>query len=260
MGPAFCIFVLIPIHMKAVIIDDNSESRASLRADIENFCPEVEIIAEADSVVSGTKLLRQVQPQIVFLDIQMGDGSGFDLLEILGDVSFNVIFTTASDAHAVKAFRFSAIDYLLKPVDPDDLIKAVAKIQGSKKTSGESLDLLMEHSKNGNKPLKRLALNTLDKIHVVNISDIVRCEADVNYTMFYFIDKSKVLVTKTLKDFEEMLSDHSFLRVHQSHLVNTNYIKEFVKGDGGYLLMQEGSNVPVSTRKRNAVVEALNTL
>ncbi len=160
----------------------------------------------------------------------------------------------------MKAFRFSAIDYLLKPVDPDDLIKAVAKIQGSKKTSGESLDLLMEHSKNGNKPLKRLALNTLDKIHVVNISDIVRCEADVNYTMFYFLDKSKVLVTKTLKDFEEMLSDHSFLRVHQSHLVNTNYIKEFVKGDGGYLLMQEGSNVPVSTRKRNAVVEALNTL
>jgi two-component system, LytTR family, response regulator len=246
--------------MKAVIIDDSSESRASLRADIESYCPELEIIGEAESVVSGTKLLKQAKPQLVFLDIQMGDGSGFDLLEILGEISFNVIFTTASDAHAVKAFKFSAIDYLLKPVDPDELTAAVNKAAHSKKTSGESIDLLMEQARTGSKPMKRLALNTLEKIHVVNISEIVRCEADVNYTMFYFADKSKVLVTKTLKEFEDMLGDHSFLRVHQSHLVNSNFIKEFIKGDGGYLVMHDGSNVPVSTRKRNSVVEALNAL
>ncbi|MBX7093089.1 MAG: LytTR family DNA-binding domain-containing protein [Flavobacteriales bacterium] len=244
----------------AVIIDDNAEARTNLKSDLADSFPDLQIIGEGESVVSGTKLLKQVKPQIVFLDIQLGDGSGFDLLEILGDVNFNVIFTTASDEYAVKAFRFSAIDYLLKPIDPDQLKSAVEKAVNNGKTSKESLDLLMEHSKNNNKPHKRLALNTLDKIHIVNITDIVRCEADVNYTTFYFTDKSKLLVTRTLKEFEDLLKDHSFLRVHQSHLVNTNLVKEFVKGDGGYLVMNDASNVPVSTRKRNAVVEALNSL
>lgn len=245
---------------KAVIIDDIKESRGSLRADLETYCPEIEIIGEADSVVSGTKLLKSCKPQLVFLDIQLGDGSGFDILEFIGKVDFNIIFTTASDAYAVKAFRFSAIDYLMKPIDPEQLIAAVKKASETKKTSSESIELLMENTKQNHKPIRRLALNTLDKIHIVNIADIVRCEADVNYTTFFFNDKSKLLVTKTLKEFEDLLKDHSFLRVHQSHLVNTNFIREFVKGDGGYLVMSEGSNVPVSTRKRNAVVEALNAL
>jgi two-component system LytT family response regulator len=205
-------------------------------------------------------LLKQSTPEIVFLDIQLGDGTGFDILELLDQINFNIIFTTASDAYAVKAFRFSAIDYLLKPIDPDDLKAAVEKASQTKRTPNESLEMLMEHSRQVYKPLKRLALNTLEKIHVVNISDIVRCEADVNYTLFFFSDKTKLLVTKTLKDFEDMLKDHQFLRVHQSHLVNTNFIKEFVKGDGGYLMMHDGSSVPVSTRKRNSVVEALNSL
>lgn len=246
--------------IKAVIVDDIKDSRESLKSDLKNYCPDIEIIGEADSVVSASKILKSSQPNLVFLDIQLGDGSGFDILEILGEINFNVIFTTASDAYALKAFKFSAIDYLLKPIDPDDLIAAVDKAKKSKKTDHASIDLLMEHSKQAYKPLKRLALNTLDKIHVVNISDILRCEADVNYTQFFFADNTKLLVTKTLKEFEEMLKDHQFLRVHQSHLVNTSCIKEFVKGDGGYLVMNDGSNVPVSTRKRNSVVEALNAL
>lgn len=246
--------------IKAVIIDDLREARENLKKDLADYCPEIEIIGEADSVVSGSKLLKSTSANLVFLDIQLGDGSGFDILEIIGEVNFNVIFTTASDAYALKAFKFSAIDYLLKPIDPDDLTAAVNKLKQSKKTAAASLDLLLEHSKQAYKPMKRLALNTLDKIHVVNISDILRCEADVNYTTFHFTDKSKLLVTKTLKEFEEMLQDHQFLRVHQSHLVNTNCIREFVKGDGGYLLMNDGSSVPVSTRKRNSVVEALNAL
>lgn len=246
--------------IKAVIIDDLKEARENLKKDLDNYCPEIVLIGEADSVVSGTKIIKSLQPNLVFLDIQLGDGSGFDILEILGEINFNVIFTTASDAYALKAFKFSAIDYLLKPIDPDDLIEAIKKVEQSKKTNHASIDLLLEHSKQAYKPMKRLALNTLDKIHVVNISDIIRCEADVNYTLFYFADKTKLLVTKTLKDFEEMLNEHQFLRVHQSHLVNTNCIKEFVKGDGGYLMMNDGSSVPVSTRKRNSVVEALNAL
>lgn len=244
--------------LKAVIIDDVKEAREALLKDIQEYCPDIEIIGQADGVVSGAKLIKSEKPNLVFLDIQMNDGSGFDLLEVLGDINFKVIFTTASDAFAVKAFKYSAVDYLLKPVDADELIKAVGKVDEG--TNKDSVSLLLENSKQNNKPFRKLALNTLDKLHIVNISDIVRCESDVNYTQFFFADKSKLLVTKTLKDFEELLSEHQFVRVHQSHLVNSNYIKEFVKGDGGYLVMTDGTSVPVSTRKRNAVVEILNSL
>lgn len=246
--------------IKAIIVDDIKESREALKADLDAYCENIEVIGEADSVVTAAKVIKQLNPSLVFLDIQLGDGSGFDILEILGQVKFNIIFTTASDQYAVRAFKYSAIDYLLKPIDPEDLTAAVKKAEGQKQVPSEAISLLMENTKNPNKPVKRLALNTLDKIHVVNISDIIRCEADVNYTQFHFAGKNKLLVTKTLKDFEDLLKDHGFLRVHQSHLVNTNFIKEFVKSDGGYLVMNEGTNVPVSTRKRNTVVEALNSL
>lgn len=244
--------------LKAIIIDDSIEARKALVTEIEDCCPEIELIGQAEGVVSGAKLIRTVNPDLVFLDIQMNDGSGFDLLELIGNINFKVIFTTASDEYAVKAFKYSAVDYLLKPIDPDELVSAVKKAErGNQK---ENLSLLMENAKHSNKPVRKLALNTLDKLHIVNISDIVRCESDVNYTQFFFSNGNKLLVTKTLKDFEDLLSEHQFIRVHQSHLVNVNYIKEFVKGDGGYLVMTDKTSVPVSTRKRNTVVEMLNSL
>lgn len=244
--------------LKAIIIDDSIEARKALVTEIEDCCPEIELIGQAEGVVSGAKLIRSVNPDLIFLDIQMNDGSGFDLLELIGNITFKVIFTTASDEYAVKAFKYSAVDYLLKPIDPDELVSAVKKAErGNQK---ENLNLLMENAKNTNKPVRKLALNTLDKLHIVNISDIVRCESDVNYTQFFFSNGNKLLVTKTLKDFEDLLSEHQFIRVHQSHLVNVNFIKEFVKGDGGYLVMTDKTSVPVSTRKRNTVVEMLNSL
>lgn len=244
--------------LKAVIIDDSIEARKALVSEIEDCCPEIELIGQAEGVVSGAKLIRSMNPDLVFLDIQMNDGTGFDLLELIGSINFKVIFTTASDEYAVKAFKYSAVDYLLKPIDPDELVSAVKKAErGNQK---ENLNLLMENAKHSNKPVRKLALNTLDKLHIVNISDIVRCESDVNYTQFFFSNGNKLLVTKTLKDFEDLLSEHQFIRVHQSHLVNVNFIKEFVKGDGGYLVMTDKTSVPVSTRKRIAVVEMLNSL
>ncbi|HEY0031021.1 MAG TPA: LytTR family DNA-binding domain-containing protein, partial [Bacteroidia bacterium] len=184
----------------------------------------------------------------------------FDLLDILKDIPFKIIFITASDAHAIKAFRYAAIDYLLKPVDPDELTAALSKYKEHKLNENEKYKLLSESLKNNQRIHERLALHTQDKIHIVNINDIIRCESNVNYTEFHFSNGKKLLVTKTLKDFEDLLSDQGFYRVHQSHLVNTKFIKEFIKTDGGYLLMNDGCNVPVSTRKRPEVIKMLEEL
>src|SRR5690606_13065757 len=184
-----------------IIIDDLEQARITLKKDLETYLPEVQIIGEAGGVVEGVKLLRSMQPDVVFLDIQMQDGSGFDLLDILPEIPFRIIFITASDAHAIKAFRYAAVDYLLKPVDPDELLVAIEKLRKETLNESEKYKLLNDALKNNNKPQTRLALHTQDKIHVVNIADIVRCESNVNYTEFYFTGDKKLLVTKTLKDF-----------------------------------------------------------
>ena len=182
----------------------------------------------------------------------MPDGSGFDLLDIVTDQNFKLIFTTASDQYAVKAFRFSAVDYLLKPIDPDELMAAVKRVS-SQNSPTDRIGLLKE---NLDQP-KRLALNTLEKIHIVEISEVLRCESSVNYTTFYFVDGTKLLVTKTLKEFDNLLTDHGFLRVHQSHLINTKFIKEFSKSSGD-IILKNGTKVPVSTRKKQVLMEMID--
>lgn len=246
--------------IKAIIIDDIEQARVTLKKDLQTYAPDVEVIGEAGGVVEGARLLKTVKPDVLFLDIQMQDGSGFDLLDILKEINFRIIFITASDAHAIKAFRYAAIDYLMKPVDPDELVEALKKLREEKMNESEKYKLLNDSLKNHNKPHERLALHTQDKIHIVNIRDIIRCESNVNYTEFHFAGGKKLLVTKTLKDFEDLLSDQGFYRVHQSHLINTRYIKEFVKTDGGYLIMTDGCQVPVSTRKRPEVMKMLEEL
>ncbi len=245
--------------LNAIIIDDVPQARETLKEDLETYCPQVKIIGEAEGVVSGAKLLRNKKPDILFLDIQMQDGSGFDLLEILPEISFKVIFTTASDAFAIKAFRYAALDYLLKPIDPDLLIEAVQKAETKSAGQEESLELLKENLQPNHTP-RRLALHTSDKIHITEISDIVRCESSGNYTNFHFTNNKKLLVTKTLKEFDKLLDDQGFMRVHQSHLINTSQIQEFVKTDGGYLVMKDKTKIPVSTRKRPIVVKLLENL
>ncbi|MEM1319983.1 MAG: LytTR family DNA-binding domain-containing protein [Bacteroidota bacterium] len=243
----------------AVIIDDMPQAIATLREDLAAYCPEVELLGTADGVVSGAKLLRQAPPDVVFLDIELQDGTGFDILELLPDLSSQIIFTTASDAFAIKAFRFSAVDYLLKPIDPDELMAAVAKLGHAPAAPRERLDLLLDTLKGGQTP-RRLALHTLEKIHIVDIPNIIRCESSGNYTHFHFADGRQLLVTRTLKEFDQLLQEHRFLRVHQSHLISIDQIKEYVKVDGGYLVMRDGTAVPVSTRKKALVVKLLGEL
>lgn len=249
--------------IKAILIDDIEHARVTLRKDLETYAPDVKIIGEASGVVEGAKLLKKQQPDILFLDIQMQDGSGFDLLDILPEIHFNIIFITASDAHAIKAFRYAAIDYLLKPVDPDELKMAIEKFKQQQKTnskgSNEKYQLLKDNLQNQQKVHTKLALNTQEKIHIVNISDIIRCESNGNYTEFFMKENKKLLVTKTMKDYEDLLSQQGFYRVHQSHLINTSYIKEFIKSDEE-LLMIDQTRIPVSTRRRAEVMKMLEEL
>lgn len=246
--------------IKALIIDDLEQARTTLKKDLSTYAKDVEIIGEAEGVVSGAKFLRTVQPDVLFLDIQMQDGSGFDLLDILPEINFKIIFITASDAHAIKAFRYAAIDYLVKPVDPDDLKSALERYRENHLNEDAKYKLLSDSLKNVEKPAKRLALHAQDKINIVNIDEIVRCESHINYTTFFFVDGTRIVVTRTLKEFDDLLSDQGFYRVHQSHLVNMNYIREFIKGDGGYLLMTDKSEVPVSVRKRPVVLKMIGAL
>lgn len=242
--------------IKAVIIDDVAKAIKTLQLDVEDYCPDVEIIGQADGVVSGAKLIKALKPDLVFLDIQMQDGSGFDLLEIVPAINFKVIFTTASDAFAIKAFRYAAVDYLLKPVDPDELMEAITKLKEQTESQEERLGILSNTMKEGNAP-QSIALHTLEKIHIAKVANITRCESSGNYTQFYFSDRPKLLVTKTLKEFDKLLQEHQFIRVHQSHLVNAQQIKEFVKVDGGYLMMTDGTKVPVSVRKKAEIIRYL---
>lgn len=239
----------------AIIIEDNPIAKENLLLHLADYCPDVEVIGHATSVIQGAKLLRQCSPELLFLDIELEDGTGFDLLEICGKLSAKIIFTTALDHFAVKAFRFAAVDYLLKPIDPDELEVAVQRAK-QQLIHQQQFELLAEQMKSAQAP-ERIALYTQEKIHIVEIEQIVRCESMSNYCRFYFNSGEKLLVTKTLKSFEATFKDHPFLRVHQSHLVHLPYIKEFVKQDGGYLVMKDGSKIPVSVRKRSMVVSTL---
>lgn len=245
--------------MKAAIIDDMPLAIANLKADIEEHCPEIEIIGQAEGVVTGLKLLKSIQPDILFLDIDLQDGLGFDVLELLSKYAFQVIFTTASNDHAIRAFQVSAIDYLLKPIDPVLLVQAVQKAKQSIPASKGQVDLLKNTISNSG-PSNRIALHTQEQILITEVDDIIRCEANGNYTMFYFESKPKLLVTKTLKEFESILSAHRFLRTHQSHLVNLDRVQSYIKTEGGYILMKDESRVPVSVRKKPEVVAILGSV
>lgn len=241
-----------------VLIDDFPLAISSLRAEIEDHCPELTIVGTADGVVSGLKLLKERPVDIVFLDIDLKDGNGFDILDLIGENNTAVIFTTGSKDHAIKAFQYAAVDYLLKPVDPELLKLAVAKAR-KQITPKAQISMLKEASGNTNK-LTRLAVHTQDKIQIIDIRDILRIEADSNYCFIHVLHQPKILVSKTLKEYEKILDPVDFVRVHQSHLIQVALIKAFIKTDGGYVLMQDNTKVPVSVRKKSQLLEILKKM
>lgn len=246
--------------MTAIIVEDMPEAVQLLMSDIQTSCHDIKVIGTASSVINAAKLLRQQMPDIIFLDISLGDGTGFDLLEIFPDLKAHVIFITAHEEYALRAFRYSATDYLLKPIDADLLQKAVEKVKHQKYSMSPSIEILKETINNPNHLPTRISLSTLEKIHIVTIADIVRCESDGNNTWFILNGGEKVYVTKTLKYFEDLLSQHQFFRVHQSHLVNFNYLLEFSKRDGGLLRLKNGHEIPVSVRKKPEIMLMLDRM
>lgn len=243
--------------MKALIVDDIPQARLTLKRDLETYCPQVTVVAEANGVVEAVKYLNRNKVDLVFLDIQMEDGSGFDILDMLPQIDFHIIFITANDGHALRAFKYSAIDYLLKPVDPDELVKSVNKLQRFIPEQHLKYELLKTNNKQERNEI--LALNSQDKIQLVKIEDIVRCQSEDNYTFFYLDNGKKIVVSKTLKEYDELLLEHKFIRVHHSHLVNARKILELQKNDD-LLLMSDGTQVPVSSRKKQDVIKALERL
>jgi two-component system LytT family response regulator len=243
--------------MKALIVDDIPQARNTLKKDLETYCPQIAVVAEANGVVEAVKYLNKHPVDLVFLDIQMEDGSGFDVLDMLAEIKFHIIFITANDGHALRAFKYSAVDYLLKPVDPDELVKAVSKLQKLLPEQHLRYELLKSNTKKERNEI--LALNSQDKIQLVRIEDIIRCQSEDNYTFFYMDGGKKIVVSKTLKEYDELLQEHKFIRVHHSHLVNARKILELQKNDD-LLIMSDHSEVPVSSRKKQDVIKALEHL
>lgn len=250
----------------ALLIDDDSNLRNGMRSLLNRYAPEINILGEADSVKTGIKAMDSLKPQVVFLDIQLTDGTGFDILEKLaqknGKSSSHIVFVTAHEEYAIKAFRFSALDFLLKPVDPEELEKVIEKIKNAleKNDNYAHIDLLLENIRKKVDNFKRIALSTADGIHLVEVSDIIRCESEDNYTKFYIKNGKPILISKTLKEYEELLGEHGFERIHQSHLINLSCLKSYIKKDGGYVIMADNSKLPISQRKKERLQELLKMI
>lgn len=246
--------------IKTLIIEDEQKSLDMLAGIIQKNCPELSIIGLAKNVKEGVEMIESLKPELVFLDISMPDGSGFDLLEQVSGNKFDLIFATASDQHAIRAIKYSACDYLLKPIDIDELKTAVEKVIKKKRAipNMENLQFLIQHLKRADENFQKITLPTGNAYEIVNIKDIVRCEADGSYTTFYLSDKRKLMISAGLKHYEELLPESEFIRVHHHHLINMNHVVRFLKEDGGYAIMSDGSKIEISRRKKEAFMEKLN--
>lgn len=246
--------------MKALLLDDEAPSRKALRGKLDLFCPQVREVLEASTVDEAWELLLGHKPDLLFLDVHLTGELGFDLLERLSnddpEWSGAVIVVTAHDSYALRAFKASAIDYLLKPIDPEELARAVKKATAALPSAqlGALVDNLRDRGD------KKLVISSTEGMHIVRITEILRCESTSNYTQFFMRGGKKLLASRTLKDYESILSPYDFERVHKSHLVNMDVVKRYVPSDGGYLILEDDSNVPVANRKKDVVMARLKAL
>lgn len=251
--------------IRAVIIDDEANGRETLFLLLQKYCPAVEVVGMADSVESGMELITTSRPDLVFLDIEMPLGSGFDLLEQFPDHVFEVIFTTAHAQYACDAFRVQALDYLLKPIYHDTLVNAVERAKGriserqiyTRQQASESLEFLLSVLVDKSAHSNKVSLRTADGIEFVQVRDIIRCEAENCYTTFHLVAGEKIVISRTLREFDDMLAKFNFLRVHNSHLINVMHIKRYIKRDGGYVVMSDGASILLSRQRKEDLIRII---
>jgi two-component system LytT family response regulator len=245
--------------LRAVVIDDEKSNIENLTSILDKYCKNVKIVGSTENSIAGIDLIKQIEPDLVFLDIEMPFASGFDILESFSEVNFEVIFITAYNHYAIKAIKLCALDYLLKPIDIFELKNAIQKVEKKylNKTQNEEKKIFLQNIRNssGN---KKIALTSLEKVEFITLDNIIRCKGENNYTNFFIKDHKEILVSKTLKEFEKLLSEFHFLRVHQSHLVNISHVKSYIKSEGGYLIMSDNSKIMISRSKKNIVQKLLN--
>lgn len=248
--------------IKAIIVDDELGARESLSKMLEKNCKQIEVVAKVDSMLSAFEAITNKEPDLVFLDIEMPNGNAFDLLEKFKNINFNIIFTTAYDHYAIKAIKFSAIDYILKPIDPEELVNAVKRFEaqrGQKATLDKQYKTLLSNVRPENK-LKKVGIPDGDGLVFINLSDIIRCDSDGNYTFFILTSGKKIIASRTLGEYEQMFADDNFFRIHRSHLINLEHVKKYIKGEGGYVVMTDNSQVEVSRRNKTDFLEKLSHL
>jgi two-component system LytT family response regulator len=244
--------------IKAIIVDDELDCCETIAALLNSYCPDVAVTGIYHNGAEALPIVLQKQPDLVFLDVEMPKMNGFEMLEQLPQVNFDIIFTTGYDQYALKAIRFSAIDYLLKPVDREELQKAVQKVlQRSQRTIAKQVEILMQKLHQPAKCISKIALPTMEGLQMIPIDSIISCESDSNYTVLLLKNSKKLVVSTTLKEIGEALEDHSFARVHRSYLVNLNEVEKYVKGEGGYLIMSDGSMIDVSRNKKEDLLKKL---
>jgi two-component system, LytTR family, response regulator len=248
--------------MKAIIIDDEPDCVKLMALQLKMYCPQVTIVAECTSSEDGLKAIRSHAVDVVFLDIEMPKMNGFQVLEAVGDLTFAVVFVTAYDKFAVKAFKFSAIDYLLKPTDAKDLQAAVQKVERHRKMDNRQLELLKQQLQvNQPRPFPdKIALPHQEGVVFVELKNILYCEADDNYTRFFLANGQKHLVSKTLRDIQEILEERNFLRISRQHLINLDHIAKFMKGEGSYVIMTDGTSLNVSRTQKDKLIERFGWL
>lgn len=246
--------------MKALLVDDEYSNNENLAGLLHKYCPHINVISSAVDIDIAIDLINLHQPDILFLDIQMGDRSGFDLLRLLPNKNFEVIFVTAFDKYGIEAIKFAALDYLLKPVSIQELVLAVNKAKEKliAKEKNQQLNFLLNHVQNGEMSPTKIALPQLHEIRYVSVNEIIRCEADNSYTFFYLANHDRILVSRSIKEYTDLLKPLGFLRTHQSHLVNRIFVKSWIKEDGGILLLSNGDKIPVSRPNKEVVKNTLN--
>ena len=243
--------------LKAIIIDDEPYCCESIATLLEENS-EVEIVAICYNAADAITSIKKYSPDLVFLDVEMPKMNGFEMLEKLPSVNFEIIFTTSYDQYALKAIRFSAIDYLLKPVDSEELQKAVQKvIHRSQKPIAAQLEILMQKIHQPSTPINKIAMPTMEGLQMIPVDSIISCESDSNYTILLLKNNKKIIVSRTLKEIEELLEEHSFVRVHRCYLANLNEVEKYVKGEGGYLMMSDGSSIDVARNKKEVLLKKL---